>query len=264
MSISRALDAVGASWRASLLASTQYRGNFVLSTLFSALWTAWSVLPLIVVFDHVESIKGWSPAEATLVMAWFVILRGVLEAVVQPNLTTLVERVRSGTLDFVLLKPADPQLLVSFSSLEPGRLFDVPVGLGLVVWALDQMAYSPSLLDVAAATALTIAGAAIIYALWLCAAATSFWWVKVDSLTYLLGAVMDAGRWPGSVYRGAVRVLFTFVFPIIVMTSAPPRALLGRLEALHFFGCVALAVAFAVGSRLFWRRAVASYTSASS
>ena len=67
MSLSRALDAVGASWRASLLASTQYRGNFVLSTLFSALWTAWSVLPLIVVFDHVESIKGWSPAEATLV-----------------------------------------------------------------------------------------------------------------------------------------------------------------------------------------------------
>jgi len=264
MSLSRALHAVGASWRASLLASTQYRGNFLLSTLFSALWTAWSVLPLIVVFDHVESIKAWSPAEATLVMAWFVLLRGLLEAVVQPNLTTLVERVRSGTLDFVLLKPADPQLLVSFSSLEPARLLDVPVGLGLVVWALDQMAYSPSMVDVVTAAALTLSGAAIIYALWLCAAATSFWWVKVDSLTYLLGAVMDAGRWPGSVYRGAARVLFTFVFPVIVMTSAPPRALLGRLDGEHILGCFALALMFSVGARLFWRRAVASYTSASS
>ncbi|MFZ4734323.1 MAG: ABC transporter permease [Bradymonadia bacterium] len=264
MTAARALGAIRASWRASLLAAMQYRGNFILVSLFSSLWTFWSLLPLVVVFDHVDTIQGWSAPEATLVMAWFVLMRGLLDAVVQPNLGGLVERVRTGTLDFILLKPADPQVLVSFASVDLGRFVDVPVALGLTVWALDRLGHVPGLFDVAAALLLTVAGVSVLYALWLCAAATAFWWVKVDSLTYLLGAVLDAGRWPSTVYRGWVRVLFTVVFPIAVMTSAPPRALLGKLEPELLAGALALAVVFLVGSRWVWRRAVSTYTSASS
>jgi ABC-type uncharacterized transport system permease subunit len=48
------------------------------------------------------------------------------------------------------------------------------------------------------------------------------------------------------------------------MTSAPPRALLGKLEPELLAGALALAVVFLVGSRWVWRRAVSTYTSASS
>jgi ABC-type uncharacterized transport system permease subunit len=45
----------------------------------------------------------------------------------------------------------------------------------------------------------------------------------------LLGAIVDAGRWPVGVYRGAARVLLTVIVPVALVTSGPAMALTGRL-----------------------------------
>ena len=49
----------------------------------------------------------------------------ILEGAVSPSLTAVVEHIRKGTLDFVLLKPADAQFLVSTAKFEPWRVVDV-------------------------------------------------------------------------------------------------------------------------------------------
>src|SRR5262249_30667725 len=99
--------------RASLSASMQYRADFVISGLMSLWWMIWTLVPLGVVFAGRGSIAGWSFPEALIVAAWFTILRGVLEASVNPSLVMVSEHIRTGTLDFVLVKPADGQFLVS-------------------------------------------------------------------------------------------------------------------------------------------------------
>jgi ABC-2 type transport system permease protein len=88
--------------------------------------------------------------------------------------------------------------------------------------------------------------------------------VRMDNLSFLFGSIFDAGRWPISVFRGALWFVFTFVFPLALMTTYPALALLGRLQP----GTAALALLggalFAVVARTVWRRAVRFYTSASS
>ena len=59
-----------------------------------------------------------------MVVGWFTLLHAVLEGAVSPSLTAVVEHVRRGTLDFVLLKPADAQFLVSTAKLEPWHIVD--------------------------------------------------------------------------------------------------------------------------------------------
>ena len=73
------------------------------------------------------------------------------------------------------------------------------------------------------------------------------------------------GRWPVDVFRSAVlRVIFTAVFPIALMTTYPARALLGSLTT-QTLGAVFLGGAlFITSSRLVWLRAIRAYTSASS
>jgi len=66
-----------------------------------------------------------------VVLGWFVALKGVLEGTLSPSLMQVIEHVRKGTLDFVLLKPADAQLLVSLSKIEPWRLIDL-LGAGVI------------------------------------------------------------------------------------------------------------------------------------
>jgi ABC-2 type transport system permease protein len=74
--------------------------------------------------------------------------------------------------------------------------------------------------------------------------------------------VFDAARWPIQVFHGVVRLVFTFVIPLALMTTYPAQALLGTLPA----GTLALAVGGAAGalvlSRMVWNAAIAKYTSA--
>jgi len=96
------------------------------------------------------------------------------------------------------------------------------------------------------------------------AASVAFWVVKIDNLTFLFSSIFDAARWPSSVFRGFLRVLFTFVIPLAVMTTFPAQALLGRAGTVEIVGGLGTAVLALVVSRRLWVRAVGRYTSASS
>jgi ABC-type uncharacterized transport system permease subunit len=74
--------------------------------------------------------------------------------------------------------------------------------------------------------------------------------------------IFDAARWPSSVFRGVLALLFTFVIPLALMTTYPALALLGRIDASRVAIALGIASAFLVLSRLAWRRAVRQYTSA--
>ena len=80
--------------------------------------------------------------------------------------------------------------------------------------------------------------------------------VKVDNLSYLFGSLFDAGRWPITVFRGALRFVFTFVFPLALMTTYPALALLGKLDAKTALGALAGGLAFAAVARRVWGRAL--------
>jgi len=74
----------------------------------------------------------------------------------------------------------------------------------------------------------------------------------------------DVGRWPISVFKGALRMVFTFVFPVALMTTYPALALLGRMDAQTAMLALLGGLAFAAVARRVWKRALGMYTSASS
>jgi ABC-2 type transport system permease protein len=103
---------------------------------------------------------------------------------------------------------------------------------------------------------------ATLYSLWILTVSAAFFVVRIDNLSYLFNAVFDAARWPSSVFRGVVRLLFTFVVPLALMTTYPAQALLGSLSTRTLLGAVAgAAVALGV-SRVVWQSSIARYTSA--
>lgn len=250
--------------RASVLLAMQYRADFVLDGVVELFWASTTLVPFFVVFGARERISGWSRDEALVVVGWFILLQGVLEGAVNPSLHSVVERVRTGTLDFVLLKPKDAQFLVSTSQFSPWKCLNVVTG-GVVLWlAFRGLGRAPSLEGTAIACCIFACSVVVLYAITTLVVSASFFVVRVDNLTYLFTAVFDAARWPSSVFRGALRFVFTFVLPFAMMTTWPAEAMLGRLAADMLGLSVALALLFVVVSRVVWRRALRSYASASS
>lgn len=250
--------------RTSITSQMQYRADFLIHFVLAFFWTSWTVTPLILVFRLRSEVAGFTFEQAMLVMSAFMILRSILDGFINPNLIAVVDHIRSGTLDFVLLKPADSQLLVSTSRVSPSRVVDFGVGVAIATWSVSRIDPAPGALDLLAGAALLVAGAAILYSLWLVVICTAFWFVRVDNLAYLFSSIFDAARWPITVFRGWVRFVLTFVVPLALMTSFPAMALLGRLDATAIAGALAFALLFLFVSRRVWLWAIQHYASASS
>jgi ABC-2 type transport system permease protein len=260
----RYLRLLAVQLRASFMLAAQYRFEFVGEGLLALFWSIWSLVPLVVLFGHRPSVAGWSLEEALVVIGWFTLMKGVLEGAVNPSLQRVVEHIRNGTLDFVLLKPADAQFLVSTAKFEPWRVVDVAAAFVIFAVAFHRMGRVPEPGHVAAALALLACAACTLYSLWILVVSAAFFVVKVDNLSFLFSSIFDAARWPITVFRGAWRLVFTFVVPLALMTTYPALALLGRLDARTVALALAGAAAFAVFARVVWTRSVGHYTSASS
>jgi ABC-2 type transport system permease protein len=250
--------------RTSLLVAAQYRWDFVIDGALSTFWTVTAVIPLLVVYAGSGSIPGWTMPEALVVIGWFILLQGVLEGAINPGLTAVVDHIRKGTLDFVLLKPADAQFLVSTSRFALWRVTSVLAGLGIFGYAFTQLGRWPSAVGILQAAFLALLAIAVLYSLWILIVSLAFYVVKVDNLTYLFTSIFDAARWPSTVFRGVLHLVFTFVIPLALMTTYPAEALLGRLEPSAIFGSIAGTVGLAFVSRQIWLLSIRRYTSASS
>jgi ABC-2 type transport system permease protein len=248
--------------RTSLLLALQYRADFLIEGVISLFFTVTALVPLFVVYDDRSAIAGWSFGEALVVTGFFTLLGGVLEGAINPSLGIVVEHIRKGTLDLVLMKPADAQFLMSTQRFLPWRATALPASLVIFGLAFDELGRVPSLGEVGAALLLLMAAVLLMYSLWIIVVSAAFYVVRVDNLTYLFSSIFDAARWPASVFRGALALLFTFVIPIALMTTFPAEALLGRSDAGRLALALGGALAFALLARLVWLRALRRYTSA--
>ena len=247
----------------SLSAELEYRSNFAISVLTSALNLGASVFTVRLFFEHGATLGGWSWPAAVIVLGAFTILSGISQSFLQPNLNRLVEQVREGTLDFVLLKPVDTQFWLSTRRLSPWGLPDLLLGTALVVWGAVK-AQAP-FFGYFALFGSMICSSAILYSLWFAMATTTVWFVQIYNVTEVLRALLDAGRFPIDAFpRGAYRFVFTFVVPVAFMTSVPAQVLTGDVGLPRLMGALVLAPCLLVLARSFFRFALRHYTSASS
>lgn len=250
--------------KTSVLTQMQYRLDFGLQIAMALFWVGWNVAPVLLIFEIRPHIAGFSLSEAMLVLSAFLILRALLEGLVNPNLLAVVEHIRKGTFDFLLLKPVDSQLLASTSKIVPSKLVDLCAGVGIAAWSIMQLDPRPSPGAVCGGALMLFAGAVTLYAVWLMVLCTAFWFVRIDNLSFLFTSIFDAARWPITVFRGWVRFMLTFIIPIAVMTSYPALAVLGRLDFVSGLIAIGVALFFLILSRGVWRWALTHYASASS
>src|SRR5512133_3514601 len=160
----------------------QYRIDFLVQGGLALFWTTWSLVPIAVVYGRRTSIAGWSFEEALVVIGWFQVMKSILEGAVNPSLTSVVEHIRKGTLDFVLLKPADAQFLVSTAKFQPWRVVDAIAGVVVFAVAFHRLGRWPTAGGVGLGLVLLGCAAVILYSLWILVVAAAFVVVKIDNL----------------------------------------------------------------------------------
>lgn len=241
----------------------QYRVNFFIQLLQSFIALGTGLIGLWLIFSHTSSLGGWSQPELLAVMGVYVLMGGVIQAAIQPNMQRLMEEIQDGTLDFALTKPVDGQVLVSIREFRFWQLTDVLVGLVVLTIAVVQLQEQIGIGQALAFVAALLLGGIMIYSLWLMLTTSAFWLIRIWELAYLFQGLYAAGRWPVTIYPQWLRLGLTFLVPVAFAVTVPAEALTNRLTPLTLLGALGLTILFAALARLVWRLGVRSYSGAS-
>lgn len=250
-------------FRVSVMGELAYRINFFVQLFQSLLELGTALAGLAVIFSHTNTLGGWLPDEVLALVGVYFLVGGFIGMVIQPGMEQLIESVRDGTLDFILTKPEDAQLLISVRRIEIWKLIDMVLGFGVLLAALIRLGEKVGGLQAAIFVVMLLSGAVIIYSFWLILATLSFWFVRVENILMIFQSMYEAGRWPISLYPGWLRFGLTFIVPVAFATTVPAAALTSHLSRTTLLGAIMLAIFLFMVSRAIWRVGLRHYSGAS-
>ncbi|MHB8459159.1 MAG: ABC transporter permease [Candidatus Limnocylindrales bacterium] len=250
-------------FRIGALNELQYRANFAIQLFQSAIALGTGLAVLALVFSQTTELNGWSQPELLAVMGVHILMGGVIGTLIQPNMLRLMEDIRLGTLDFILTKPDDAQVLVSIREIRIWQAVDGLVGAIVIVVAIAQLQTSFGLGQALTFGLAFLLGGLTIYSFWLILTVGAFWVVRIDQIVDLFEGVYQSGRWPVTIYPGWLRASLTFLVPIAFAVTVPAQALTSRLTLDTFAVAAGFAIALMAFTRWWWRFGLRRYSGAS-
>jgi len=261
---SRYLRLLYCFWYTTFQVEVEYKLNFIVELLSVIGNLLGSLFVLSLFYAKTDYLGGWSWNSSLVVLGIYYFLESLTISVLQPNLSRIVNHIRNGTLDFILLKPINSQFLVSTRILSPWGIPSLLVGMILIMKGTSNASYNYSLSNLLLAFITITCSLVILYSIWFMIATTSIWFVKVWNANEVLRAILVAGRYPVSAFPSGIRTIFTFIIPIGFLTTVPAQAILGDTTSQFMLYAVLMSGSFFLISTRFWNFALRYYTSASS
>ena len=253
--------------RNSIVREMTFRGNFLIEIVTRSFWFVAQVVLFEIIYAHIgrlteagtATIAEWSREEFYAFMATGMLINALVETLFMPNCANFSELIRTGDLDFLLLKPIDTQFLVSFEKVDLSDLSQVLMAGGLLWYALDRAEVTITVPNVALYLLLVGVGVAFFYSLMIVLASTSIWIGRNQGLYDFWFYITVFGRYPREFYNRPnpmarfVWFGFSYVVPILLVITIPAHVLLDELEA-HSWQIALIAPAFTVVGLLASRR----------
>ncbi len=265
--------------RNSLVRDMMFPANFIIETISSFCWVTMSVAFYLLIFEYTDQIGGdgtaggaWDKHQFFVFIATSLFINSIVQMFFMTNADEFSELIRTGGLDFALLKPIDTQFLISLRRIEWASLANFVVAGVLMAYALPRVeGLTLTLWQLVLYPVYVAAGVGILYSLTIVLAAASVWLGRNTSIYDFWFYITTFSRYPMEIYSGPVggwlRIVCTYVFPILVVVNVPARTLAKPLHPeywhLALFAIFATIVSF-LGSRWVFQRALLSYRSASS
>lgn len=264
----------------SLVRDMTFRANFIIDCVSSLTWTLMNIGFYLIIFAHTENIAGWGRYEFFVFLGTGMLINSIVQAFFMPNCEEFSELIRTGGLDFALLKPIDTQFLISLQKVEWSALSNVIVAVVLIVFGMTHLLHrNPEPVQIDVATVLLYplyiaCGVAILYSLMIGLSASSIWLGRNQSLYDFWFYITNFSRYPMEIYSGTyglpLQVLFTYIIPVLVVVNVPAQTLAQPISPLSSVRVplaiftVFAAVACLLLSRWMFQASLFRYRSASS
>jgi ABC-2 type transport system permease protein len=259
---------LGRVWRASARAATiremEFRANFFSGLFRQALWLGTFLLMIHVIYEHTESLAGWTQVQVITLLALSRIIEGLSDTFFHRNIAELPSAVQSGRFDFYLTKPVPAQFHTAFHRFKFLDLGNVGIGLMLLVYAVaqDPAAFTPARWLLFALLALL--GMVIYYSIMIGIVSLAFKLERFDAFFAIDNLVSEPLTAPFDIFPPGTKAVLTYLLPLAFIVFVPAQALTGRLALWQVPVAALIAVLSLLLANIAWRAGIRRYSSASS
>lgn len=258
-------------FRVALRREMAYRGTFLAGILGQWIGYGSAFLSIYIMVSSFTVLGGWNGAEVILLYGLSVMSYAIGASFFYNFSSGLSRRIRSGEFDASLTKPIHPFLHEVFSAgYNVGYISHFTASLVVIILALSQLAYVPTVQSVLFLI-LSVLGAALIQAAALIASSVmSFFTVGSNPIAdFLLWDMKEFTNYPLTVFPKGIQFILTFLLPLAFLNFYPVAALLGKPipegypAVLPYLSPLVGAVVFAL-SILLWNWGLKHYKSTGS
>src|SRR5262249_51823310 len=138
--------------------------------------------------------------------------------------------VRSGDLDFFLLKPMDEQFLVSCRDIDWSTVPNIFLGITVMGFALAQLHWAFDPWQTATFAILFVCGTTIAYSFLLMLSSASVWLIRNQNMMEMWWLLTSLMRYPREIFFQQnwaipIGMVFSFIVPIMLAVSMPASSM---------------------------------------
>jgi ABC-2 type transport system permease protein len=211
-----------------LMRMVEHRADFVFWSVVASMWTVFNFFFFDMIYRVSGSVAGWSIYELYVLLSVFTILDAFTWSLFYYNMRNYSQMIFNGDLNQLLTKPVDTQFMLMTFHNSYNNIFRFAVGVSLLIWSLQKLQYSPSLLQISVFVVSLLLAFTFLYSLWFIMTTFSFYVEKLDNINEIFPAIRRAWQVPRSVYTGILSFVFSILIPLGLITSVPSEILLGR------------------------------------
>lgn len=242
----------------------EFRIDFTFRILMDLIYYIVNIVLFKVLFLHSDLIGGWNEEQMMVFVASYLLVDAINMTVFATNMWWFPTYINRGDLDYYLIRPVSPLFFLSLREFSANSFMNVALALALFIYTLVTYSAPIGLGQLLGFILLLLNGTMIYYLIQMLMVLPVFWTHSprgfID-LFYSLGIAMER---PDRIFKGWLRILFTVVLPFSLIASFPAKFFIEGLETSALIHLSLVTVSLWLLMLYIWKKALKSYSSASS
>lgn len=249
--------------KVSMLTQMEYRGAYIVRSLGKLLHFGGGLAVLAIMLARFQSIGTWSAYEVLFLYGLNILTYAIAATFTMP-IHNIGMRIRSGTIDTAMVRPVNPLYLIICQNASAGYTVNYILGVGVMVFAAINLQVQVTFLGITLLVLSTIGGILIQGAFLIATGVPSFWLVKSNALSTIVGQASSFVEYPLNIYSRSIQFILTFILPFAFVSFYPAGLFLGKTHesifgsGIYFLAPIVGIVCFVLAYK-FWKIGLNAY-----
>lgn len=242
----------------------QYRSDFLIGAGSFLFIQASGLLFIVLIFQQIPSLNGWSLTEMMFLYGYFQLPRG-LDHLLTDNIWLIPTKVRRGEIDRYLLRPINPLFQLVIERFQIEAFGELIVGIALMFYTVPLLNIPITVQTLFLALLFIVLGALIYTSIKLITASIGFWVINSMPIMTTIYNIADFSKYPTTIFPKVIQWTITYLIPFAFVSFLPATALLDRTGDVGVvLGSVIAVILLTIFAYRLWILGLKSYQSVGS